>query len=763
MNARITKYRFLLVVILLAAPSIVFGWLFVSQSQKAITFASDEKAGIQYLRAVIPLFADLDGPRVSSERKNLATFDAIRAEMDPRFGSALLSEAVITALKRPSTDPEAVRYALLTLMAAVSDSSHLTIDPEIDSYYLIQTMVFQTPRVMSSIDALSQTMAVNQAVPEELSQNATSVFLETMRLEDALADMRQTYKRALAANPDGSLERKLSTKMELAMRSIHLMSISGHRVRASLLNGHSQNGEVFVATDGKAEKDLAIQAWNSMGDNLERLIQQRLESLRKNRNLALWLSSIAAVVVFFIGLSVFRSHIVELDEKIVFLAHHDAMTQLKNRVAFSDEMSELVEKIQADGGGFAIHAIDLDGFKAVNDTLGHQVGDQVLQAVASRLLALASNGDIIGRRGGDEFVVLQNGYTAGSVNAFSQRILKAMREPIVIDGKPVSLSASVGTSIFGHHGESETKLIQAADIALYEAKRLGKDQACLFSATMEVEQRRKSELEERVREAVDLQEYSLAYQPQYSSDGSRITGFEALLRLNDKDGQPISPVEFIPVLEALGLIGEVGRWVLLQACKTATGWLPDVTIAVNVSPLQFAKTQLVADVLAALLASGLSPERLQVEITESAVLDDTDTVLGELNELKALGISVAMDDFGTGYSGLSSLWKFPFDKIKIDKSFLSDRTIRGRDALDMVGSIINFAHALSMSVTVEGVETQAQANKMAELHCDQLQGFYFSKPIPEADLPAFILQSFAAEISKAGTSGNVTEGVLRVL
>jgi len=610
---------------------------------------------------------------------------------------------------------------------------------------------------MSSIDALAQTMAANQAVPEGLSQNATSVFLETMRLEDALADMRQAYKRALAANSDGSLERKLSTKIELAMRSIHLMSISGHRVRANLLDGHSQNGEAFVATDGKAEKDLVIQAWSAMGDNLERLIQQRLEGLQKNRNLALWSSSFAAVVVFFMGLSVFRSLIVELDEKIVFLAHHDAMTQLKNRVAFSDEMSTLVERIETDGGGFAIHAIDLDGFKAVNDTLGHQVGDQVLQEVASRLLALASNGDVIGRRGGDEFVVLQNGYTAGSVNAFSQRILKAMREPIVIDGKPVSLSASVGTSIFGHHGDSETILMQAADVALYEAKRLGKDRACLFSATMEVEQRRKSQLEERVREAAELLEFSLAYQPQYSSDGSRITGFEALLRLNDKDGQPISPAEFIPVLEALGLIGEVGRWVLLQACKIATGWLPDVMIAVNVSPLQFAKKQLVADVSNALFANGLPPGRLQIEITESAVLKDTETVLEELNELKALGVSVAMDDFGTGYSGLSSLWKFPFDKIKIDKSFLSDRTVRGRHALETVAAIIDFAHALSMSVTVEGVETQAQALKMAELHCDQLQGFYFGKPIPEVDLPAFILQSFAAEIGKAGTLENIVE------
>lgn len=761
MNARITKFRFLLVVVLLAAPSIVFGWLFVSQSQKAITFAADEKAGIQYLRAIIPLFTDLGTSHAPGRRTSLATFDKVRAEMDLRLNSAALSEAVVSALARPQVDPEAVRYALLSLIAAVSDNSNLTIDPEIDSYYLMQTLVFQTPRVISSIDALSRIMAVDQAVPEELSQNAMSVFLETVRLEDALADMRRAYKRALAANADGSLERKLSTKMELAMRSIHQMSISGHRVRANLLDRHRNKSEDFIATDGMAEKDFVIQAWSAMGDNLERLIQQRLDSLRENRNLALWFSSIAAVFVFFIALSVFRSLIVALDEKIVFLAHHDAMTQLKNRAAFSDEMSRLVEQIQAGGGGFAIHAIDLDGFKAVNDTLGHHGGDQVLQTMASRLLGLATNGDVIGRRGGDEFVVLQNGYSVGGVNTFAQRILNAMREPLVIDGKPVSLSASVGTSIFGHHGDSEAKLMRAADIALYEAKRLGKNQACLFSGAMEAEQRRKSELEARVREAVERLEFSLAYQPQYNSDGSRITGFEALLRLNDIDGKPISPVEFIPVLESLGLIGVIGRWVMLQACKTATGSLPDVPIAVNVSPLQFAKRQLVADISAALLASGLSPERLQVEVTESAVLDDTEMVLQELNELKALGVSIAMDDFGTGYSGLSSLWKFPFDKIKIDKSFLSDRSVRGHDSLDTVGAIVDLAHALSISVTIEGVETKAQAIKMAELGCDQLQGFYFSKPIPEADLPAFVLNSFVAEIAQvrpaSGFVGTITK------
>jgi diguanylate cyclase (GGDEF)-like protein len=743
MNARMTKYRFLVVVMLLAIPSVVFGWLFVSQSQRAITVATTERAGIEYLRAVIPLFEDLAGGSASTEIDYLTTFNAVSSRMDPRFGSSPLSNVVKGAVTGQSVDPEAVRYALLALISAISDKSGLTIDPEIDSYYLIQTMIFQTPRVIASIDALSQMMSTSQAVPAALSESASSIFLETMRLEDALKGMRQTYKHALAANLDGSLERKLSSKVELAMRSVHLMSISGHRVRASLLDGQFRNSEHFVPTDGKAEKKLVIQAWSAMSDNLERLIKQRLDGLRGERNLALQLSSIAAVVVFFIGLSVFRSLIVELDQKIVFLAHHDAMTRLKNRAAFSAEMSNLINGVQANGGGFAIHAVDLDGFKAINDTLGHHVGDQVLQDVAVRLLALASKGDVVGRRGGDEFVVLQNGYTAGSVEAFSRRILKAMRDPLVISDKPVGLSASIGTAIYGHHGDSESKLMQAADFALYEAKRLGKDQACLFDTRMEAEQRQKVALEERVREAAARFEFALAYQPQFSSDGSKITGFEALLRMNDHNGQAVSPVAFIPVLESLGLIAEVGRWVLLQACKTAAKLPEDIIIAANVSPLQLSRGRLVGDVSHALTESGLMAERLQLEITESAVLEDTTAVLDELNELKALGVSIAMDDFGTGYSGLSSLWKFPFDKVKIDKSFLSDRTIRGRHALDTIGSIIDFAHALSMSVTVEGVETQSQAIKMAELDCDQLQGFYFSKPIHEADLPSFILSSLS--------------------
>ncbi|KQS78844.1 hypothetical protein ASG25_09450 [Rhizobium sp. Leaf384] len=749
-----TKYRFLLVVALLAVPSIVFGWLFVSQSQKAISFAMSERAGVEYLRAAIPLLENLGNESAPADLLRLARFDAVRVELDPLFGTGPLSNAVKFALRDQRVDPEAIRYALLALISTISDRSGLTVDPEIDSYYLIQTMVFATPQVIASVDALAQLMSSTQAVPPALSQNASSLFLETMRLEDALAGMRRTYTRALAANKDNSLERSLSTKVELAMRSIHLMSISGHKVRANLLEGQFRKSENFVPSDGKDEKKLAVQAWEAMSTSLERLIEQRLESLRGHRNLALLLSSIAAVVVFFIGLSVFRSLIVELDQKIVFLAHHDAMTRLKNRAAFSEEMSELIEKVQENGGGFAIHAVDLDGFKTVNDALGHHVGDQVLQDVAVRLLRLVSNGDIVGRRGGDEFVILQNGYAAGTVDSLANRILTTLRDPFIISGKPVGLTASVGTAIFGYHGDTETKLTQSADFALDEAKRLGKDRACVFDAKMEAEQRRKVALEERVREAAARLQFSLAYQPQYSADGLAITGFEALLRMDDGDGNPVSPVAFIPVLESLDLIGDVGRWVLQQACKTATLLPPDVLIAVNVSPLQLSKGKLVDDVSIALSHSGISPARLQLEITESAVLADTTVVLDELNELKAIGVSIAMDDFGTGYSGLSSLWKFPFDKVKIDKSFLSDRTIRGRHALDTVGAIIDFAHTLSMAVTVEGIETQVQARKMQELRCDQLQGFYLSKPVPEADLTAFLSQSFTQRTPVSATQGS---------
>ncbi|MDO9416330.1 putative bifunctional diguanylate cyclase/phosphodiesterase [Pararhizobium sp.] len=750
-----TKIRFLLVVALLAIPSLCFGWLFLAQSQKAITFAEQELAGIQYLRSIVPLFVDLGETHSPQEMQSLSAFEAMRAQMDVRFESGLLSEAVVNAFHRSPSNPESVRFALLALINRVSDTSNLTIDPELDSYYLMQTMVFHAPQLMSSLDALSNVMAANQAVPVELSQSASSIFVETVRLEDAAEDLRRAYTRALSSNLDGSLERKLSTKVETAMRAVHKLSIAGHRLRASILDGTAANGSQVYGTGAADEKSSVIAAWSTMGDNLERLVSKRLETLKGKRNIALGFSSIAAIVVFFMGLGVFRSLLVEMDEQIVFLAHHDAMTKLKNRAAFSQAMMAVLSE-SGSTAPFAVHAIDLDGFKFVNDTFGHHAGDEVLQATALRLLDIAGPDDVIGRRGGDEFVALQrNVETSATAEAFAARIVNVLNAPFQMDGKTISLSASVGSSISGAHGDTEIRLMQSADLALYAAKKMGKDQACLFSAAMEIEQRRVSALDTRVRNAVRDMDFSLAYQPQYAPDGHQITGFEALLRLTDLDGSPISPVLFIPVLERLGLIGEMGSWVLKQACSTAAGWPEEIVVAVNVSPLQFAKGQLTSEISQALRETGLPPQRLQLEITESAILDDTEIVLKELNDIKALGVSIAMDDFGTGYSSLSSLWRFPFDKIKIDKSFLSNRSERGHLALNTVRSIVALAHSLSMSVTVEGVETQAQAALMAELKCDQLQGFYFSKPIPEVQLAAFILNNFlvsarvAADISPA--------------
>lgn len=615
MTAGRTKTRFLLVVALLSIPSFCFGGLFIANSQKAITFARQEIAGIQYLRSIVPLFLTVGQSGTPRGQSALSQFETMREEVDERFSSAPLSQAVVNALKQKPINSDAVRYALLSLINGVSDTSNLTIDPELDSFYLMQAMVFQMPRLMSSIDALAARMAAVQPLPEELSQRATFIFVDTVRLEDAASDLRRDYTRALASNEDGSLERKLSTVVEATMRAVHKMSISGHRLRAALLSDSAVDISL-IPSDGISEKTVVIHAWTAMGENLERLVRRRIDTLEGKRDLALTFSSIAGVIVFFMGLGVFRSLLVELDERILFLAHHDAMTQLKNRVSFSGAVGAAIAKHGETGSGFAIHAIDLDGFKAINDTFGHPTGDEVLQIVAERLLALAGPDDVVGRRGGDEFVVLQATDTNDSVEHFARRIVDALHAPMPLVSKSLAISASVGSCIFGRHGDTEALLMQSADLALYAAKGGGKDRACIFDEIMLTEQRCRYDLEARVRTAVKDAQFSLAYQPQYDQKGQQITGFEALLRLNEADGKPIPPVLFIPVLERLFLIGEIGQWVLQQACATANEWPADIVVAVNVSPLQFETGQLLDGIVLALAESGLPPGRLQLEITE---------------------------------------------------------------------------------------------------------------------------------------------------
>ena len=432
------------------------------------------------------------------------------------------------------------------------------------------------------------------------------------------------------------------------------------------------------------------------------------------------------------------------DRRIRFLAHHDALTGLANRAALDRKNGEGACRPACSDRRLAVHFIDLDRFKEVNDTLGHDGGDFLLKTIAERLHAVTRNDDVVARLGGDEFVVVQTGVDdKEQTEDFAQRLFVRFDAlPMQLKEHEIVTTASVGSRAGDDRRQNPERLLKSADLALYKAKADGRNCVRFFLPEMDTELQARIELERTISDAVLHDRFELHYQPLFEMSGRRLVGFEALIRLPGKDGTLIPPLVFIPVAEDLRLIDKIGAWVLREACRTAATWPEHLTVAVNLSPAQFSAGRVSDIVAAALNEAGLAAHRLELEITETLMLGNTEAIMAELQTLKAMGVAIVMDDFGTGYSSLSYLWRFPFDKIKIDRSFMQGFDGSGRDAGTVVKTIIALGRELNMRVTVEGVETAEQAAFLDKADGDQAQGFFFGRPLPASELGAGILADF---------------------
>ncbi len=433
------------------------------------------------------------------------------------------------------------------------------------------------------------------------------------------------------------------------------------------------------------------------------------------------------------------------NEKLHHQALHDNLTHLPNRTLLEDRITQAISSAERTGRHFAVIFLDLDRFKTINDSLGHHYGDKLLQAVAKRLGEVLRVEDTIARIGGDEFVILLNNIGDPQMAAnVAQKILTTLSEPLSIEGQEQNISTSIGISIYPDDGRNLRALMVNADGAMYHAKKMGRANYQFFTPEMNAAAHARLEMEKRLRWAIEHNELELHYQPKVDVASGEITAMEALVRWRHPHKGLIMPAEFIPVAEEIGLIIPLGAWVLMKACEQNRKWqdagLPALRVAVNLSVAQFRQKYLVEFIAQVLRETGLSADYLELEVTESVIMQDTEEAALILGRLHAQGIHLSIDDFGTGYSSLSCLKRFPLDKLKIDRSFVSDIGADSNDSA-IVKSVIALAHSLKLGVIAEGVETEAQLNFLKSMGCDEYQGYYRSRPLPADEFAALLRES----------------------
>ncbi|WP_081160495.1 PAS domain S-box protein [Ensifer aridi] len=567
-----------------------------------------------------------------------------------------------------------------------------------------------------------------------------SIWRDITDAERAREEISRAQRTAEAAAD------QLSSVLESTMDSVMLLD---PRWRVRYLNenakrllqiGDESLGKVFWKLFPKEKKgSFAKHCQEVMNRRVRSFFEDHLSSLDR------WIEANASPAQD--GISVFCRDITErrraeedkllAQKQMAHLARHDMLTGLANRMFFRECFDRALGAESA-GAGMAVLCVDLDGFKAINDTLGHPAGDALLRQVSARLVHSVRATDIVARLGGDEFAIIHP-LASSQDEAFqlAQRIIDTLCEPFTIEGVSATVGASVGIAFAPGDGTSADELIKAADIALYNAKSSGRGTYRRFDVAMHAQLQAHQQMKVALRGALERNEFELHYQPLISLRSRRVTGCEALLRWRNPERGMISPSEFIPIAEETGLIVPIGEWILSQACRQAACWPEHVSIAVNLSPVQFKHRNLIKQVADALSASRLGPGRLQLEITESVLLDESEHNLQLLQELRSLGVKIAMDDFGTGYSSLGYLRSFPFDKIKVDQAFVRDLP-HGKESLAIVRAVAGLGHSLGMTTTIEGVETGDQLEIVNAEGFHEVQGYIFSRPVPASEVSKLI-------------------------
>ena len=432
------------------------------------------------------------------------------------------------------------------------------------------------------------------------------------------------------------------------------------------------------------------------------------------------------------------------EQRIAFLAHHDVLTGLPNRVLLQDRIGQAIALAHRNKSRLAVLFIDLDHFKNINDSLGHQLGDQLLQMAAARIQGCLREVDTVSRLGGDEFVIvipeLTDDGEGGDTSSVAIKLLEGLATNFHLHGHDLHISASIGISVYPTDGENAETLMRNADTAMYHAKASGRSQYQYFTAEMNIAAQQRLSLQTLLRRSLQSNDFSLHYQPLFSAANPRLLGFEALLRWRNPDGVTVRPAEFISVAEDSGLIIPIGEWVIREACRTVARWQAGghtLMMSINVSALQLRRKSFIDVVKSALAESGANPHQLEMEITERVIVGGDEQAISALREIDALGIQIAIDDFGTGYSGLSYLKQFPIDTVKIDQSFIRDLTVDTDDEA-IVRAIIAMSRSLKLNIVAEGVEHIDQLTLLKELGCDMVQGYLFSPPLPMVEADAFI-------------------------